>query len=54
MTSFSHSATPAEKQEVKNGIGGPVAIGKVFVGMVSNGVDVRAVVVMVAMISLSL
>jgi membrane-associated protease RseP (regulator of RpoE activity) len=39
-TSFSHTATQAEKKEVKNGIGGPVAIGKVFVGMVQNGVDI--------------
>lgn len=54
VTSFSDTATQAEKKEVRNGIGGPVAIGKVFVGMVQNGVDTRAVLVMVAMISLSL
>lgn len=54
VTSFSDTATQAEKKEVKNGIGGPVAIGKVFVDMVRNGVDVRAVLVMIAMISLSL
>lgn len=54
VTSFSQTATQEEKKDVKNGIGGPVAIGKVFVGMVQNGVDVRAVLVMIAMISLSL
>ena len=54
VTSFSDTATQAEKKEVKNGIGGPIAIGKVFVNMVGNGIDIRAVLVMVAMISLSL
>jgi hypothetical protein len=54
VTSFSDTATQAEKKEVKNGIGGPVAIGKVFVNMVKNDVDTRAVLVMIAMISLSL
>jgi hypothetical protein len=54
VTSFSQTATQEEKKEVKNGIGGPVAIGKVFVGMAENGIDVRAVLVMIAMISLSL
>jgi hypothetical protein len=54
VTSFSHTATQAEKKEVKNGIGGPVAIGKVFVGMVGNGVNFHTVLVMIAMISLSL
>jgi len=54
VTSFSDTATQAQKKEVKNGIGGPVAIGKMFVGMVENGVDLRAVLVMIAMISLSL
>jgi hypothetical protein len=54
VTSFSDTATQAEKKEATDGIGGPVAIGKVFVDMVRNGVDVRAVLVMIAMISLSL
>ena len=53
-TSFSDTASRAEKQEATAGIGGPVAIGRVFIGLADHGVSLRAVVIMVAMISLSL
>lgn len=53
-TSFSGTASRAEKQEATAGIGWPVAIGRVFVGLAGHGVDMRAIVIMTAMISLSL
>lgn len=53
-TNFSDTATKEDKEEVKNSIGGPVAIGKIFVSMAGNGIDFRAIGIMIAMISLSL
>jgi regulator of sigma E protease len=53
-TSFSDTATHEQKQEATAGIGWPVAIGRVFVDIADNGIDLRAVIVMMAMISLSL
>jgi len=54
VTSFSHTATQAEKKEATDGIGGPVAIGKVFVNLVGQGVEIRGILILIAMISLSL
>ena len=54
VTSFSHTATKAEKKEATDGIGGPVAIGKVFVNLVGQGVEIRGILILIAMISLSL
>lgn len=53
-TSFSDTASREQKQEATAGIGGPVAIGRVFVGLADYGVDIRSVIVLTAMISLSL
>ena len=54
VTSFSDTATQAEKKEATDGIGGPVAIGKVFVSLVGQGVEIRGILILIAMISLSL
>lgn len=54
LTAFSNSATSDQKQQATQGIWGPVAIGKVFVGMAENGIDLRPILIMIAMISLSL
>ena len=54
VTSFSHTATQAEKKEATDGIGGPVAIGKIFVNLVGQGVEIRGTLILIAMISLSL
>jgi hypothetical protein len=53
-TSFSDTASREQKQEATAGIGGPVAIGRVFVGLADYGVQLRSVIVLTAMISLSL
>jgi regulator of sigma E protease len=53
-TSFSDTASREQKQEATAGIGGPVAIGRVFVGLADYGVELRSVIVLTAMISLSL
>jgi len=53
-TSFSDTASREEKQEATAGIGGPVAIGRVFVGLADYGVQLRSVIILTAMISLSL
>ncbi|MCB9807005.1 hypothetical protein H6768_03910 [Candidatus Peribacteria bacterium] len=53
-TSFSDSSSREEKQEATAGIGGPVAIGRVFVGLADNGLELRSVIILTAMISLSL
>lgn len=53
-TSFSDTASREQKQEATAGIGWPVAIGRVFVGLAGHGVDMRAIIIMTAMISLSL
>ena len=53
-TSFSPLASREEKQEATAGIGGPVAIGRVFVSLADEGVALRAVLILTAMISLSL
>jgi regulator of sigma E protease len=53
-TSFSDTASREQKQEATAGIGGPVAIGRVFVGLADYGVQIRSVIILTAMISLSL
>lgn len=53
-TSFSDTATHEEKQEATAGIGGPVAIGRVFVGLADYGIEIRSIIILTAMISLSL
>lgn len=53
-TSFSDTASHEEKKEATAGIGGPVAIGRVFVGLADNGIAVRSIIILTAMISLSL
>jgi len=53
-TSFSDTASREQKQEATAGIGGPVAIGRVFVGLVGNGLEFQSVIILTAMISLSL
>lgn len=53
-TSFSKTASETEKEEATAGIGGPVAIGKVFVGMAHEGLGIRQILILTAMISLSL
>lgn len=53
-TSFSDAATHEEKQEATAGIGGPVAIGRVFVGLADYGIEIRSIIILTAMISLSL
>jgi regulator of sigma E protease len=53
-TSFSQTASHEQKQEATAGIGGPVAIGRIFVGLADYGVELRSVIVLTAMISLSL
>lgn len=53
-TSFSDTASREQKQEATAGIGGPVAIGRVFVGLADYGVELRSVIILTAMISLSL
>lgn len=53
-TSLSRTATHEQKQEVASGIGWPVAIGKVFVGFAESGIQLRNLLVLTAMISLSL
>lgn len=53
-TSFSSKSTQAEKEEAVAGVGGPVAIGKVFVTLADYGVQIRSLIILTAMISLSL
>ncbi len=53
-TSFSQTATKEEKKEATEGIGWPVAIGRVFVGFADHGVQLRGIITLMAMISLSL
>lgn len=53
-TSFSAKSTPEEKEEAVAGVGGPVAIGKVFVWLADYGVQIRSLIILTAMISLSL
>ncbi|MBP6921304.1 site-2 protease family protein, partial [Candidatus Gracilibacteria bacterium] len=53
-TSFSAESTQEEKEEAVAGVGGPVAIGRVFVTLADYGVQVRSLIILTAMISLSL
>lgn len=53
-TSFSDTASHEEKQEATAGIGWPVAIGRVFVWLADYGVELRSVIILTALISLSL
>jgi len=53
-TSFSDTASRTEKQEATAGIGWPVAIGRVFVWLADYGVELRSIIILTAMISLSL
>lgn len=53
-TSFSAESTQEEREEAVAGVGGPVAIGRVFVSLADYGVQVRSLIILTAMISLSL
>ncbi len=53
-TSFSAESTPEQKEEAVAGVGGPVAIGRVFVSLADYGVQIRSIIILTAMISLSL
>lgn len=39
------SDSSSEKQEVTDGIGGPIAVGNVFVGMAQQGIQIRNVLI---------
>jgi len=52
--SFSDTASREQKQEAVAGIGGPVAIARVFVDLADYGLELRNVIIFTAMISLSL
>ena len=53
-TSFSRESSAEQKQEAVAGVGGPVAIGRVFVGLADYGIQIRSLIILTAMISLSL
>lgn len=53
-TSFSSDSSREQKEEAVAGVGGPVAIGRVFVGLADYGVQIRSIIILTAMISLSL
>ncbi len=53
-TTFSDTASEEEKEEATSGIGWPVAIGRVFVGMADYGIEWRSIITLTALISLSL
>lgn len=53
-TSFSSHSSREQKEEAVAGVGGPVAIGRVFVGLADYGVQIRSLIILTAMISLSL
>lgn len=53
-TSFSSNSSREQKEEAVAGVGGPVAIGRVFVGLADYGVQIRSLIILTAMISLSL
>ena len=53
-TQLSSTATVTEKKEVTNSVGGPIALGRVFVSLVDHGVDLPSVLTLMALISLSL
>ena len=53
-TSFSPDSSREQKEEAVAGVGGPVAIGRVFVGLADYGVQIRSLIILTAMISLSL
>lgn len=53
-TSISRDSSVEQKQEAVAGVGGPVAIGRVFVGLADYGVQIRSLIILTAMISLSL
>lgn len=53
-TSFSSHSSREQKEEAVAGVGGPVAIGRVFVGLADYGVQIRSIIILTAMISLSL
>jgi regulator of sigma E protease len=53
-TSFSRDSSAEQKQEAVAGVGGPVAIGRVFVGLADYGIQIRSLIILTAMISLSL
>lgn len=53
-TSFSKTSTEEQKKEATAGIWWPVAIGKVFVWLAENGIDIHSILILTALISLSL
>ncbi len=53
-TSLSRDSSAEQKEEAVAGVGGPVAIGRVFVGLADYGVQIRSLIILTAMISLSL
>lgn len=53
-TSFSSDSSREQKEEAVAGVGGPVAIGRVFVTLADYGVQIRSLIILTAMISLSL
>lgn len=46
--------TPEQRQEVVASVGGPIAIGRIFVDLARDGIDLRPILILTAMISLSL
>jgi regulator of sigma E protease len=51
---ISRETTEAQKQEIVHSVGWPVAIGKVFVGIVDNNPEIREILVIMALLSISL